>query len=146
MTDTEVTAYLDVDTSTGALEVHKVTTASSPYISGGKSKREETTKAGTLSKPSLGDIVKATSNSGSYHKFPHKWETWDGKESSAADAISSWNAENGDSKDTDVRRRVIEKINKMSGPELDNVRRILRIVACKTIKGSIVKIAKRLSK
>jgi len=147
MTDTVVTAYLEADEHSGALEVHKVTRATSPYISGGKSISQTDTKAGTIYKPSLGEIIRATSNTGNYYKFPNKWTAFNDKQCSAAEAIEMWKEEKGfGGQDDIIRKKVIDKINTMSGPELDNVRRVLRIVACKTIKEDIKKVAKALSR
>jgi len=155
MTDTFVKAWIEVDDETGQLRLKRSTEAKSPYIHGGRSYNEESHNVGNVQKPLLGEIVRYTSNTGNYHKFPKNWTSWDRKQGAVGDIIKAWVSQNNKGtstspkkmSDDEKRQLVIDKINTLKGADLDNIRRVLHIIASKlasSTEENIVKIAKDL--
>ena len=151
MTDTFVKAEIKGD-DRGNLQLIKSVNKKSPYIKGGYSNDEQKWDVGTVAKPELRLIVKNTSTSSSYYKFPKNWTSWNRKQGAISDIIREWANEKGLSAVTksgksedQVRKLVIDKINSLNGADLDKIRRVLHI-ASKTkksedIKSGILKIA-----
>jgi hypothetical protein len=133
---------VEVDTATGMLRLRDILKQTGPYLRGGKNERETSYNVGTLSKPNLGLIRDlATKSSNQYRR---DWDGWNGTHGSVKDIIALWIETNGNvsMSEEDMKKQIVEKLDKLGADELRKVRELLKLSSDSVLE-SVAEVVKK---
>lgn len=125
--DNSFRVVIEVDTDSGMLRLKDILNQTGPYLRGGKNDHEFTYDVGSLSKPNLGLIKDLAAKS--CNQYGRDWTAWNKTRGSAKDIIALWVETNGNKSmsESDVRKQIMDKLDRLGVDELMKVRQMLRI-------------------
>lgn len=124
---------LEVDDVTDLLRIRTATTQTHDFIGGPKPKTVETVKdVGSLIRPNLSLIRSLSAAPSKYYGGSPKWKGWNGTVGEATQIIAEWKEKNDNFgketlSDDDKRKLIVDKVQTLRGPELEKIRRMLRM-------------------